>query len=222
MPHPFELTMKVEGRSNVLVRGEFTDPEYETLLCYLDQYEQLAQSKPLKEGFPCGFHVKGERGSNLEIETSLPDKDTLSILLHRLRPFILEKEHTSFVVVSSIVGRRVEDPHIRQLLRQQRAMYDGRQFQQMMRIEMNSVVVNSDQVLRDWLNSHEYHRDPDKREAIDTLFNSFPGDFARGILISMIVDKVRAIGNLASLAAVLLGKTSSFQFTAREAEPESA
>jgi hypothetical protein len=92
----------------------------------------------------------------------------------------------------------------------------------MMRIEMNRVVVNSDQVLRDWLNSHEYHRDPDKREAIDTLFNSFPGDFARGILISMIVDKVRAIGNLASLAAVLLGKTSSFQFTAREAEPESA
>jgi len=214
MPHPFQLTMKIEGRADGVVRGEFADGECAVLLHYLEQNGQLAQSKPLREGFPCDFSIMWAEGTSLEVETSLPDNDTLSILLHRLRPFILKNEPASFETVSAIIGRRIEDPYLRQLLREQRELYDGRKSRQLFRIASNDVVVNSERVLHDWLNSHEYHRDPDKREAVDALFERMPGDLMRAILVFMLVDKVRAIRYLASLVAVLLGKTESLQFQA--------
>jgi hypothetical protein len=216
MSRSFEITMKLEGRNDVVVRGEFTEHEHRTLLQYLDQYDQLGQSKPLREGFPCEMSVKWKQGSELCVEASLPDNDTLGILLHRLRPFILTKEPASYIAVSGIVGRRVENVHLRQLLGRQRMLYDGRQFQQVVRIASNDMIVNSERVLSDWLNSHEYHRDPDKRKAVEALFARIPGELMRCILISMLVDKVQAIRNVASLVAVLLGRSESLTFKAYE------
>ncbi len=199
-----------------MIRGEFSDQEHTVLLQYLDQYDQLSQSKPLQEGFPCQMSFKLGTGSELRVEAELPNNDTLSILLHRMRPFILTREPASYITVSGIVGRRVENEHIRQLLRRQRILYDGRQFQKTLQIVSNETIVNSERVLSDWLNSHEYHRDPDKREAIDALFSGMPNELMRWILVSMLVDKVESIRNLASLIAVLLGKSTTITFTAQK------
>ena len=215
MPKPFELRLELEECDPIVVGGTFTDREIETLRLYLDQHEELARSKPLREGFPCGFSIKGERGSDIQVTATLPDNVTLGILLHRLRPFILQNEPASFTVVSAIVGRRVDNPHLRQFLGCQHMLYDGRDFQHAVRIVSNEVVVNSEKVLCDWLNSHEYHRDPDKRDAVDALFAIIPDNMKRAILVSMLVDKVRAIQNLASLIAVLLGKLSHLRIRSR-------
>src|SRR5450759_2938882 len=99
MPHPFVLTLKLEGRPDVSVRGEFTDDEHSILRNYLEQYEELARSKPLREGFPCEMSLRWSEKTALQVETLLPDADTLSILLHRLRPFILKTEPASFELV---------------------------------------------------------------------------------------------------------------------------
>lgn len=211
MPHPFELTLKQEGKPDVSIRGEFADDEHSMLQSYLEQYEELAQSKPLREGFPCEMSLRWNEKTALEVETSLPDADTLSILLHRLRPFILKAEPASFDSVCSTVGRRIHHPFVRRLLRNQRELYDGRKSQNMLRITLDETVVNSERVLLTWLNSREYHRDPDKRRSIDALLGQMPGDLGRGVLVSMLVDKVEAIRHLASLVHVLL--TSGEQLT---------
>jgi hypothetical protein len=221
MPQPFELTMKIEGRPDFVVVGEFSDGEHSTLRFYLKQHDELVQSKPLREGAPCSISLKWDQEAGLRVTASLPDDDTLSILLHRLRPFILKKEPASFAAASSIIGRRVKNPYVRQLLREQRELYEGRRLQQQMQIVSNDVLVNSEKVLFYWLNSHEYHRDPDKREAIDALFERMPGDLMRGIFVSMLLDKVEAIRNVALLVTVLLVKGEHLQFRARDGDSAS-
>lgn len=208
----FALTRHAEGHPDVVVRGEVSDTEHALLTRFLEEYKQLAESKPLREGFPCRMAVKWSRGKELRVETTLPDNDTLGIFLHRLRPFILENESANFKNVVSIIGKSVDDRPLRELLGRERRLYDGRDFQQHVKIVTDAIIVNSEQVLYDWLNSHEYHRDPDKRESVDALFKRMPGDFMRAVLVSMLVDKVRAIRNVASIVAVLLNKSASFEF----------
>src|SRR5450759_3698200 len=142
MPLKFELTMRVEGRPDGIVRGEFSDDDHKKLLLYLEQYNELAQSRPCREGFPCHISLKWHEGTPLDVQTSLPDSDTLSILLHRLRPFILRTEPASFESDCSTVGRCVCDPLVRRLIRDQRELYDGRRSQQVMLISSDEVVVN--------------------------------------------------------------------------------
>jgi len=170
------------------------------------------QSKPVREGFPCKFNFKWHEGSPPAVKTTLPDSDTLSILLHRLRPFILKSEPASFEAVCSLVGKAVANQYTRLMLRNQRELYDGRRLQGMMKVTSEGVVVNSERVLYDWLNSHEYHRDPDKRDSIDKLFQRIPGDLMRVLLITMLVDKMEAISSIASFIRVLLTESKIFQF----------
>lgn len=216
MPHRFQIALKADGYDDVPIAGEFTDAEQAALQLFLRQYERLASSKPLREGFPCTANVNWEQASPIVVVTDLPDDDTISILLHRLRPFILQKEAASFHAVSSILGKSVENPHVRQLLREQNRLYDGRRFQSRIRIASNEVLVNSERVLFDWLNSYEYHGDSNKRDNIEDLFDRMPGDLMRFILVSMLVDKVEAIRNLAALVAVMLGKSNKLAFVAHE------
>ena len=100
----------------------------------------------------------------------LPDDDTLAILLHRLRPFLLADEPASFTRVSSRLGRLITEPYIRQLLRHNRRVYEGRVAQEMLRVESDDMVLNSERALFDWLNSHEYHHDAIKRESVAPIF----------------------------------------------------
>lgn len=212
MPQPFELDIKVNDQTVSTVRGEFDNNEHKKLLLYLEQHDRFRHSKPLREGFPCSMTLRGEYGKNLELEASLPDEDTLSILLHCLRPFILQNEPASYLTVSSIIGKRIDNPLLRKFLHEQREWYNGQKLQQLMKIEVNNVILNSENVLYNWLNSHEYHGDTDKRKAIDELFQCLPDKFGHVILVSMLMDKIKAIRNVAALIAVILGKSENLHF----------
>ena len=215
MSHPFSLVLKIADQEDSAIEGEFSDSEHGKLQDYLAQFDRLTASKPLREGFPCEVSLLWDEASGVRVETELPDSDTLSILLHQLRPFILEKEPASYRKVASIIGRRVQSAHVRDLLRRQREYYEGRSFQLLLQLSQNDEVIKWERALDDWLNSHEYHRDPEKREAIDDMLARMPGDLMRGVFILLLVNKVNAIRNLASLVALLLGKTATLDF-ARE------
>jgi hypothetical protein len=218
MPTPFELTLQREGRTDVIVRGTFSDEETVILHRYLEQYDRFAESKPFREGVPLdvGIHVTN---GEVKIESELPDNDTLDILLQRLRPFILKKQYSSFVTVTALLKRRVVDVQVRQMLDEQTELYDGRHSRRLMTLTSNEGIVNSEKVLYAWLNSHEYHDDQDKREAIDSLFDRLSRPLFRGILVGMLLNKVDAIKHVASFVAVLLGRHNNLVITSRDVRP---
>ncbi len=222
MPKVFKLSFQAEGVDNISVEGELSDSEFAALNQYLHQFDDLSQCRPLQEGFPCNAHVKWDKESGLKVEAELPDRDTLSILLHRMRPFILHDEPASYIKITGILGRKLDNPYLRRLLREQRELYDGRKSQQLMRLSSGDIVINSEKVLSDWLNSHEYHRDPDKRKAIDDLFARTPGELMKAMLVSLVVDKVQAVQNMAAIVALVLGKNDTLKFTIHVKRPAEA
>jgi hypothetical protein len=167
----------------------------------------------MQTGFPCNVSMSWTKETGMKVQAELPDRDTLSILLHRMRPFILQDEPASFAKVTAILGKNLDSPYLRRLLREQRELYDGRKSQQLMQISTGDLLINSERVLSDWLNSHEYHRDPDKRKAIDDLFALLPGDLMQAILVSLVVDKIQAVKNIAAIVAFVLGKNDTLKFT---------
>jgi hypothetical protein len=221
MPTPFEFKVTTYGRDDCIVRGTFDEKEEKMLHRYLAQYELLAQSQPLREGFPCQITIKFAKEVKLEADSSLPDDDTLGLLLHRMRPFILKKEPASFMKVSNVLSKRLENNLLRRFLHEQRALYDGREFQKLVKITSNDQIVNSEKVFYDWLNSYEYHQDESKRETIESVFRPMPNNVMRGILISMLVEKVRAIFNVAEFIAVILRKSEMLEIKTHDLDAKS-
>lgn len=212
MSFPFKLTLIPGGtdgkQANDEITGEFTDDEHDRLLSFLDEHDALRKSKPGREGFPCQITFRFEEGKGLGCSTDLPDDDTLDILLHKLRPFILKKEPASFERVAGILKRRAANPWLQQFVRELQRTYAGEDFNNRMRIVVNdTVLLNSDAIVDAWLNGREYHRDQAQTETLREISDWLPGEAGRGIFVAMLTEKVKAIHNLACLAALLLGRT---------------
>lgn len=73
-------------------------------------------------------------------------------------------------------------------------------------------MLNSERALFEWLNSHEYHHDAIKRESLAPIFRVGPPELGRAIMVFMLIDKTRSVVNLASLVAVLVGKSQRLTF----------
>jgi hypothetical protein len=76
-------------------------------------------------------------------------------------------------------------------------------------LKANDVVVNSEAVLNDWLNSYEYHRDKDKKQLIDALQQIIPLEAVKAILLGLLADKAKAIYALVVFIRGLLGSQTS-------------
>lgn len=215
MPKSYRLTLTGKGLEDAEIRGEFSDEEHATLRAFLQQYEDLVQSRPFQERFPCHIEVEASQGE-LRVSVELPSPDDLAILLHRLRPFILENEPASFARVSGLLKKHGRaNPHVLQLLRDRQKLYNGQDMQQQIKIRVNDIILNSESMMREWLNSTEYHRDPDRRRAVEGLLQGLPNDLYRGVMVCLLVEKVKAIQSVASLAALMLGNVSELDFKSK-------
>lgn len=210
----YRLELRAPGYETQVQEGQFSAADTAVLQAFLEQYEEIAASPTLNSGLPCSINLTWQ-GEQATAEADLPDADTIGLLLHRMRPFVLQNEPASFLAVAALIGRDIELQPIRDILGRLRRDFDGRTFRDTIRIDINDIMLNSDRTLMDWLNSHEYHRDPGKREAVQELLNAFPGDLARGVFVSMVIDKMRACADLAKLVAVLLNKQAQLDFTGK-------
>ena len=212
MPCRFSLSFSAEGQADVKVEGEFTDEEHQLLTLYLDNHQVLGQSQALRQGMQCNYRLKWDHEAGASVEGNLPGIDTLSGLLHLLRPFILTNEPASFNRIAGLVKRRVESDYFRGAVRLQQEKYDGREQQRQIRITTNEGVLNSESMLQTWLNTHEYHHgNAAEHKAMEELLSWLPGDFGKAIFISLLVDKVNAIHNLACIVALVIGRTTKLE-----------
>jgi hypothetical protein len=117
--------------------------------------------------------------------------------------------------VSGLLGKVFKYDYVRQLLKRQRRLFDGRNNQQLARVEANGTIINSEETLTAWLNAYEYHRDPEKRAHINSLHRLVPLEHSIPIFVSLLGDKVQAILQLAGLIAVILGRQQTIEVQRR-------
>jgi hypothetical protein len=113
------------------------------------------------------------------------------------------------------VSKELDDPYFMGIIQEQREIYGGKRLQERFGIRVNNDLVNSEKVLYDWLNSHEYHRDKGKREYIKGLSEVLPFEALKAIFVFLLMEKVRAIHDFDELVRVVLGKTKRLEGRAR-------
>ncbi|MCI0659988.1 MAG: hypothetical protein L0220_02835 [Acidobacteria bacterium] len=217
MSHKFQLTLNVsELNESISISGEFTDDEWEILELFLQCSDQLSKAKFLQSDEQGSFRISWEEDKGLTITTTLPhDWDEVIVFLHKLRPLILKKEITSFHNIRNLLGRKLDHSYFKNLLKQHRQLYSGKVDQSIIQVFSNDVLINSENVLFDWLNAHEYHRISEKREFLDSLHQMLPLDASKVIFLGLLLDKATAIFELADLARVVMNKQKSLSFNIR-------
>lgn len=120
----------------------------------------------------------------LEYIVNLPDKDNISILLHNLRPFILQDEATNLNRILNLLSREISEIQFREYIKQQKNIFNTTNSTLPFELKVNqNKVINSEKVLKLWLNAYEYHRDEEKIKEIENLIILLPFDVFEFIMI---------------------------------------
>lgn len=212
MAYEYKLTLTINGTGeSVMQKGSFQADAWNSLIEYLEYADDLLDTKFVKDGMPAALNIKWERGSDMIVSTKLPNWDDVTVFLHKFRPIGLEKESTYFYKICNILTKELTHPHLRNMVDEQRDVYSGKRAQLAFKIQSNDVILNSEKVLYDWLNSYEYHRDKEKRKFIESLHEMFPLDGSKVLFLGLLSDKTQAIYNMAVLVRVVVGKQKSFE-----------
>jgi hypothetical protein len=206
MPRTVQLSISQEGcETSHSVGATIPDDEWALLQSFHQYSGELLSTKFVEDGMPSSLKVKGTSNGPVTFEVTLPDWDDVVLFLYYLRPLYLQSEHANFHATCNVIARRFENPHVRAMIDLQKRIFSGSLLRTAIRISVDDIVVNSEEVLSAWLNSYEYHRDVDKRRFLDTLNKMLPLDASQVLFIQLLTEKVKAIAAVASLAAVVLG-----------------
>jgi hypothetical protein len=192
------------------VTAEFSEDEVECLRAYSRYVDELIAVKLVQDGVPCSVKLDYKEGEGTTVTSELPPDEDVVVLLHRLRPLILNNEHASFNRVTGILGKRIGEPLVRGAVKSQREIYDGRAMQRQIVVRSMAkdveIIINSEKALFVWLNAYEYHRDQNKKREIDRYHQLMPLDHSKAFFLMLLSDKIRAIAAIARFVNIILGK----------------
>jgi hypothetical protein len=205
MPTTRVLRVKCPPGEDCSLSATFDDQEWAALADFAGEARKMASTRAFAQ-LRVNIKITAASIGGLKVIGQTPDLDTIALITHRMRPFILQKEPTFFGKVCKILKRRLDSSPIRAMLDLQRAEFFSEAFQAQIRIVVNDAVVNAENTFMDWLNSEEYHRLSDQKARIAALDCVLPNDFLRPLLTSMLLDKMRAVLNVAQFVeAIVLG-----------------
>lgn len=166
--YDLKLTVKDTGET-ISLKGSFQAEAWNALNDFLEYAEDLVNTKYVKDGMLAALKIEGHRDSGVKVLTKLPNWEDITVFLHKYRPIGLESENTYFYKICNILAKELVHPYFRNMINEEREIYSGKRMQKMIRVQSEDVVLNSEKVLYDWLNSFEYHRDKEKRKFIESL-----------------------------------------------------
>jgi hypothetical protein len=188
------------------------EEEEEELLGRFWQYSRdLLESKWIRSGMHVRSTLTVRAGEGIKMEAEQPPWESVIEFLHRFRPFGLQKEPTSFGTIKNLVCKLVPHEQVRALAQAQQESFSGRAMQKLVRIESNGVVLNGEETLNNWLNAYEYHRDQTKKKLLDELHQILPLEASIPLFLNLLVDRARAVLNLADLVGLILGKEEEIE-----------
>jgi len=216
MSQKYKLDLIVDNTNEeVSVSGELADEEVKLLEDYSSYAEEVWQTDFVTTGEKGEFQIDWHRDHGSSITTVLPDWNLVMVFLHKFRPLLLQNERTNFYKVHNLLAKKLNHPYFRSAIGLQHELFNGKVCQSEFRLKSNQVLVNSESVLFDWLNSHEYHRDEDKRAFIDSLHQMVPLDVSKVVFLRLLLHKATAAINLTAMIAVLLGKKEEIEVIMR-------
>jgi len=216
MEYRFKLILNVQGTDEVIkISGGIENSDMETLEAFTQYTKELINTKYVQTGMQAALRVSWKQNSPMMVSTKLPPWEDVIVFLHKLRPFLLQSESTYFYRINNLLSKVLDHTYLRSFLTEQRKIYSGKKMQEMIQISSDDVILNSEKVLLDWLNSYEYHRNGEKKHFIDTLHQMFPLEASKVIFLQLLSDKTKAIINLSHLSEVVTGREKNISLRAK-------
>lgn len=172
---------------SVPIKVDFEDKDWQVLLDFVEYAVDLDDLAIVKNGGSAELGIKYEHDQPPTFKTTLPPDEQLFALMHRLRPFILEKESTYFNTVASILTRQIDNSHFREVIKALRSIFLATRYQNLFKITVNETfVVNTEKALQTWLNGFEFHRVKEKSEVMEQVFVMFPENASKAIFVMLL------------------------------------
>jgi len=207
------------GGQQLKVQADFPKQDWQLLLNYSECVHDLRRTRAFQKPLHVRMNFKLMFGEGLSVKIELPDWDDVIVLLHRLRPLILLNEPTFFGRIRNLLYQHIDNPGIREMLAYDNRLFTGDISLSQMRISLyggdirQELTINSDNFFHTWLNAYEYHRDDEKRQFVERINKVFPEDASKAFLVSLVIDKVKAVNNLCGLIDVLSGELKEYIYT---------
>lgn len=208
----FVITNQETGEQEE-IEAIFEEEEWNILKEYKNYTDELFNISLLKKGFNSNLNVTYIKESGMKVKSSLPEWEDIIVFLHKIRPFVLNKETTYFYKIANIISKNIKNTFIRDFINRQRGLFSGKNMQKQVQIKVTNininlkiknVIINSAEILNKWLNAYEYHRDNDKIIFIDKVNEVIPKDFSQAIFVSLLIHKGKAIGNIGSFIKLMM------------------
>jgi len=199
-----KLLLKSSG-SEEIAEITFEDNEYTLITDYYQEIKRIILLESFKKGLNISYHINASVGETPIIQTSLPPRDDFIVLLHSIRPFLLQEEDLNFYKILKLLKMRIYNKNLLNILEYNKNLFNGANSQKIIKLTVNDILINSEKFLMLYLNAYEYHRDKQKRDFFEDLFKIFPEEIGRFFVISLVFDKVKAIINIGQLIGLILG-----------------
>lgn len=183
---------------------ELTDVE-EALLNEFILITKNIQELSFIQNFSTSYTLSTKPNEPLGTNIQSPSDEKLSILLHKIRPIILQDERTFFKKISSLIGKKIENKQFRQHLKDLNKSFSIDREKQLIHIKIDDIEITNEEILFQWLNAYEYHRDIKKIEHLKPLIESLGIDLFRSTMIDKLISKYNAIQQLSYLSERFVG-----------------
>ena len=193
MPNICFKYLDIESKQEKEFFASFTTEDVLALNLYKDKTTRLKQSRLVQNETSVQLSIQFDKNKGILTSSEIPNDNDVAALLHLIRPFTLKKEASNFERISGILFKRLENDEIRKELAYSRDLFSGRDFQKQMRMSSKGHVINSEEMLKIWLNAFEYHSDSEKVKEFESLDKLLPMTDFKAVFISMIFDQVDAI-----------------------------
>ena len=190
MPHAYKLIIQIEETdATISLEGTLGDAEWELLRECMACVDEMSKTRLVKDNMASSLRLEGDESGLVRVAVKLPPWEDVQAFLHVLRPILLKKEATNFYKVCNLISKEFNHPYFRGLIVVQREMYNGKRLQEQFEITSNDVLLNSEEVLQQWLNAYEFHRDKKKKSFIDSLHQLLPLEASKAIFLSLLTEK---------------------------------
>jgi len=196
------------------IQIEFEDTEWAILETFHAEAERLRASKFVQEGQGGSISVNINSKSGLTTKAKPVDVEALSAMLHRARPFLLNDEQVYFYKVLKLMKWRTRDySAFMETLKAIKAQFELTRMYKFKAFGNLGNIPTSPQVVMDWLNAHEYHRDPKKRDKLGQSLGAFGKDQnGAPVVLFVLVDMIQAVLNLSDCVENLMeAKSREFE-----------
>ena len=201
------VRLKLRGEEDQVLHeivGEFTHDDLTLFEKYKEQVARVKESALYKRDLPSITNMEWRAGEGMKFTCGEYTNAELYELLHVLRPLILEREPTSFAKVVGLLGRRFKDKNYAAHQRTLRKMFEDGELSMYMQITVGEQPILDSSLLHIWLNGTQYHGDAEKATAWEKLESSLSTQTARGVVITQLQSKVKALLFLEHEASLVL------------------